>query len=1308
MRRFVFTTLTICLFAVAALAQSNSGTLVGTISGPDGVIPGATVTVTDNQTKKERTVLTNGDGGFTVSQLEFGTYTVNVTSTGFKAFSATEVKIDAGREYSLNATLEIGSISETVTVTAGADVINSSNASLSNSISAKDVKELPINGRNPLALLSTMPGVNPTSTSINGQKSTVTNYTRDGLNVQDNFIRLGGFVQDRPTVDDTGEFTAILQNAGAEFGSSQTVQLVTPRGGSSYHGALYEFNRNSKFSANTFFANFNGTPLAFLNRNQFGGSISGPAPLPRFGEGGASLIRKKAFFFFNTEIFRQASQINGAATTLLPAARNGSFTYTATCTTATCPAGITPGQQITVNALTGAGLNLSAAGNGAVFASAGGATSVDPLIASRILSRLPTAGNGALTGINFTQVLNFNVGSPVLRDAETGRFDVEINDRNAFNFVYKRTFDDNARTDLNYAFNTDPLVFQGATTKLYVGAYSWTPSATFSNEIRGGYQYSNPFFHEGGVATDFIIGAAGVQTQGQNTLAGLITNPEGQFRSQGRNTSYYNIQDNATWSKGNHSFRFGFNRDGFKIVASNFVNTTPIYTLSTTANPNTPGLTTALFNGGISATDLGRINNLRYLLAGIVGGATVRANLVDLTTGFRPGAPSRNDFRYEIYSGYAQDQWRLSPRLTLNLGVRYDLYTPLRNPDRIYLETRVEPGQTLEAAALNPTGVYQGLGGNSGNPGAFSKADKNNFGPTISFAWSPQFSGMLGKALPGDGQTVFRGGYRVSYNNNEYVRTPDNALSQLVGLGSQNVNAFQGSTASLRSVLTPRADLPGFPAVPGNFTTPTVPTLPITYATANANAAKQGLVWVFDPDMQAPRVEEFNFGIQRDIGWKSVFEVRYVGSRSNSIWRSIDTNQVDIRDNGFLADFLRARENCRLQGALVTGSADPLLKCTSAAYNPLIAGSQPLTVFPNLGTFGGTVGGIGTSTVAGNASFLGPIQQGTPADLATTYIINNLAGTVKFLANPNAFVANVSTNGGLYRYNALQAEFRRRYADGFSFQANYTFQKILADSTQDTQQSVDPYLDNLNKRLNYARPNYDRQHTFNGTLNLEIPFGRGHRWLNDGGIASKLLGGYQLTSIFNISSGAPISILDTRGTLNRAGRSGLQPATSSLSVNEIRKLIGIYKTPNGVYYIDPKVLHATVGGTGTRYDLTKPLPAGISINQLTIRGAAPIGQPTFEGQVFFLNPSGSTGNLPMNFINGPMYLNWNAGVFRNIGLGESSRRLQLRMEIFNVLNNPSFNLGEGSGVFNVAGTQFGRVTNTFAARIVQFGARFDF
>ena len=1268
MKRFIFATLTLCLFSVGALAQtSNTGSLVGTVSGPDGgVIPGATVTVTDNQTKKERTLLTNGEGAFTVSQLEFGSYTVTITAPGFKTYIATDLKIDAGRVYPLTTTLEIGSIQENVTVIAGAEVINSTNAELSNTISAREVKELPINGRNPLALLNLLAGVNPTSSSINGQRSSVTNYTRDGMNVQDNFIRNGGFVQDRPSVDDTGEFTVITQNAGAEYGGSQIVQLVTPRGGSQFHGSLFAFNRNSKFGANRFFNNFNNVPKPFLNRNQYGGTISGPARLPRFGEGGDSTIKKHAFFFFNYEGFTQRSQAAASGTTLLPTARNGTFSYVDS-------GGVTR----TINVLNGSGLNLTGS-NATVFSNAGGVLGVDPLIQSRILDRLPTSANGVSTGINFTRVLNFNVSTPVDRNAVTGRFDVQANDRHAFNFVYKRNYENNSRSDIAFGFQTKPYVFQDALTKLYVVAYNMAPTPRFTNEIRGGYQRSEPFFNEGGVPTDFLIGSLGI-----------VTNPEGSFRSQGRNTDYWNLQDNATYTWGNHSFRLGGQLQAYKIVAVNFAGTTPTFSISGTGNPNTPSLLAGLFPGGINTTDLGRANSLRYLLAGIIGSGSLTANLVDSATGFRLGAPTRRDLRFENYSGYVQDQWRASQRLTLNLGLRYELYTPLRNPDKIYLEARVDPGQTAQQAALNPNGVYQLVGGNAGREGAFFKPDKNNFGPTLSFAYSPSFkNGLLSSVFPGEGRTVIRGGYRISYNNNEFVRSPDNALLNHVGLGSQTINVTTTiggvETTSLRSILTPRPEASGFQGLPGSFATPSLPTLPRAYSANNTAlvAGRFGTVFVVDPNLQVPLTHEYNIGIQRDIGWHSVIEVRYVGSRSNELVRSIDFNQIDIRGNGFLEDFIRAQQNLAFN------------RSTNPSSNVFLTGPNTLNRL-NLLTLSGTT--IVNSLVAG-----------TPADLALSAIQNAATGGIVFLANPNTGVANSLENGGLFRYNSLQAEIRRRFTGGFSYQLNYTWQKILADTTADNQTNVDPYLDNLNQRLNYTRPDYDRRHTINGNTIYELPFGKGRRWFSDGW-ASKILGGFQFTSIVNISSGPPTSIRDPRGTLNRAGRSGLQPATSSLDANQIRDLVGVFRTPNGIFLINPSVLQATATNTSTGatqvIDLTQPLPSGFVLT--SIRGASPIGTAPFAGQVFFQNRAGSSGNLPINFIDGPIYFNWNAGMFRSFRMGERAK-LQLRMEVFNVLNRANFSIGESSGIFDVNSTSFGRMTGTFDPRIVQFGARFDF
>ncbi|HEY1404158.1 MAG TPA: carboxypeptidase-like regulatory domain-containing protein, partial [Pyrinomonadaceae bacterium] len=514
MRKAIVAILAICLLAVTATAQSNTGRLVGTVSDPSGVVPGASVVVRDNLSGREKTIVSSDDGSFTVEQLDPGTYTVTITAAGHKTFSAPDVKIDIGREYSLNPTLEVGNISETVEVTAGTDIVNSSNGELSSTVSPRQILELPINGRNPLALLNLQPGVNATSSSINGQRSSSANYTRDGINVQDNFIRTGGFVQDRPTVDDTGEFTVVTQNASADQGGggSTQVQLFTPRGGADFHGGFWEYNRNSKFAANEFFNNSAGIARPFLNRNQFGAKLSGPVALPRFGEGGPAVRRGKAFFFAQYERFELRQQASIQRSVLRAAARTGEFTYTDNS-----------GATRTVNVLTGAGLT------GAIPAAAGGVLGVDPIIQRRLLDIMPGVGNAAVSNNNLTQLLLLNQSDNDTRNAFTGRFDVDFSDRNSLNFVYK--YNDNADQRQSDAggFGVNPFVFQGGPTKFYVATYRTTLGASFVNEVRGGYTSSEPFFNNNSIPSDFIIGG----------LPLGLSSPEASFEAQGRNTKQY-------------------------------------------------------------------------------------------------------------------------------------------------------------------------------------------------------------------------------------------------------------------------------------------------------------------------------------------------------------------------------------------------------------------------------------------------------------------------------------------------------------------------------------------------------------------------------------------------------------------------------------------------------------------------------------------------------------------------------------------------------------------------------------------------
>jgi len=1254
MKRLFFTLLIACLVPVAALAQSSTGNLVGTVSDASGVIPNATVVIKDKQTGKERTVQTNGQGGFTVADLDVGVYTVTVKAAGHKTHIATDVKIDVGKEYSLPITMDVGEVSENVTVVAGADIINNTNPELATNIGPRQLLELPLLTRNPLALILTSSGTasNPSQgTSINGQRTSSTNIVRDGININDNFIRSNAtdFAPQRPSVDDIGEFTISSQNAAdAGFGAAQ-LTLATPRGSNGFHGAVFEYNRNSKFAANSFFNNSTGVfaandplvlagvkvagtpknPRPFRNRNQFGGKIGGP------------ILKNKLFFFTYYEGLRDRVTSNKLTTTLLPAALTGGFTYTRSDN----------GALQTVNILNPA------------FAT--GITAIDPTVQARILARLPqgnTTESGDLrntTGYRFSQQANQD------RNSFTTRIDYDINAKHSINGVYNHVKEANLRTDIDGSFNLTPLATQPSTNNFLSLGYRAILSSRLTNELTGGFFKSVPVFHsaEPLKTSNFIIPT-------------LVTNPEVTFLDQGRAVRTENYQDNVTYLKGNHSLRFGGQFQNVNINAFNDAGITPTYNLGT--NINTPQISTAQFNtaalfpGGVPTAQRATANSLLALLGGIVSSGAATFNVTDKTSGFVPGATQRRLFNFKQYGTYFSDQWRVKPSLTLTLGMRYDYQTPLKSVNGLQLEPIITPGRSPIDAVLDPNGAFQFVGGNVGKPGVFNFPDRNNFSPILGLAWAPHFkNGIMGKLI-GDGKTVFRAGYRWDYVNDELVRAPDNALANNSGLQlASNVLNPITLTTSLN------ARVSALPAVP-------VPTFVNnrTYLLNNQQGALQAAAFAVDPHLQVPRTSEYSFGISREIGFNSVFEARYVGSRGNNLMRASDFNQVDIRANGFGADFNRAINNCRAQGATLPGTGDPLFRCTNASFNALIPGSVPLTVFPNLAS-----GGLLT-----NSTILAGIQSGTPADLAVTYIINALTGTVKFNANPNIFVADVVNNNAYFQYNSLQMELRRRFANGLWLNANYTFEKELTNGQGTGQTRVEALLDNLQPNLEKSRADYDQTHVFNLSATYDLPFGKGKRFLGgSGNWLDRLVGGWEATSIIRWASGAPVTLVDARGTLNRAGRSGRQTAQTNLTTAQIKALAGVFRTPNGIFFINPTAADRNADGstTGGR---TGRAANGFATN--------------FSGQVFFNDDPGTTSGLERAFLNGPSFFNLDSSIIKNIRINERMK-IQLRGEFFNILNHTQFAVD--SQFYSINSTNFSRITSlATAARITQFAIRLEF
>ncbi len=1252
------------LFALVAisLGQSTTGRLVGVVSGPDGVLPNATVTAKDSKTGKVQTVVSKDGGAFAFPQLDFGTYTVTVTANGFKTYIANEVKIDVGREYSLAPALQVGEVSASVTVTAGEDVVTSTTAQISNTVSPQQILSLPLITRNPIELIKLQAGTTSNSfqnTTINGMRTTFTNITRDGINIQDAFIRTNAtdFAPGRPLVDDTGEFTISTSNQEADsgYGGAQ-VKLVTPRGTKDFHGALFAYNRNSKFGANSFLNNRNPDPGTnkkppFRNRNQYGGKVSGPLPVPHFGEGGPTFVKGKGFFFFSTEFIKDPVTLFSTRTILTPSARTGAFQYNRTIDGApinsggvSCPSGAA-GSICTVSSILGL---------------AGLPTAIDPTVQSRIIAKLPTASNFSGGDNLNTAGYSFNPRFDENRPTYTTRIDYDINDKNSVNGVFSYTKDATLRPDVSAGgYTTIPGANFYSQNKTLSLAYRRTISSNIFNEARfGNFRSFVPFFRTEDTPAFFLA-------------VPLVNNPDTLFLDQGRRINNYTFADNVDWVAGKNNFRFGVQVQKFGVDAYNAGGIVPTYTLGT--NANTPLFSSANFPGGINNTQLGTANNLMALLGGVVGTGAQSFNTVDATSGFQ-AVQRFQPFRYANDSFYIQDHISLARGLTVNAGVRYELFPALKLANGLALEPVITDPNNPGPSLLNQAGTYNVIGTNSGVKNAYYKTDRNNFAPSIGVAYTPYAKSGIGRFLFGDGKTVLRGGYSRAYGNDSIVTSINNAGAGNVGLGTTASNALQNGSTSLNARLSG--------ALPP-ITAPTFITPPRTYLQNNsaALAGNFGTVFSVNPKIQVPAVVQYSFGLQRELFGNLALEVRYVGSRSSNLIRGVDLNQIDIFNNGFLADFNRAAGNLALTG-------------TTAFCNPAtVTGCQTLTIFQNgagaAGKLGVGTGGLSATTFNNN------LRNGTPADLATSFITNGLNNHptvasptstpfVKFLANPATGAVDYLVNDANYRYDSLQVEVRRRFSQGLYLQANYTFSKNLTNAVGTGQTLFEPYLDNNNKKLDKQRADFDQTHVFNLNGIYQLPFGKGKAFLNQGGIANAIFGGFELSGLVSWTSGAPITFIDNRGTLNRTGRSGRQTAITSLTNQQLKALVGHFEANGNLYYLNPSILNSNG------------------------QAAAGFGSTPFAGQVFFNVNPGQTGNMRRAAVDGPGFFNINSALLKNIRLGEKMR-VQLRAEAFNLLNHTNFNFATAGDQFkNINSTTFGQINSVAGAREFQFAARLEF
>jgi len=1295
MKKLIGLLLTVGLMAFCAFAQTPTGSLVGTVSSADGVLPGATVEVKYDLTNRTQTTTTSSGGTFSFAQLEPGNYTVTIKAQGFKVFIANAVKIDIGREFNISPVLEVGGVEESVTVTSGAEIVTSTTGQISTTVSTQQIMSLPLLTRNPLDLTATQPGVQTSAfqnTTINGMRTSATNITRDGISINDPFIRANAtdFAPGRPSVDDTSEITIVTGAQEADSGGGAQIQVLTPRGTSGFHGALFAYNRNSHFAANNFFNNRDKVARPFRNRNQFGGKIGGPLPIPNFGDGGNSFWAKDTgFFFFSYEGIRDPLSQRYTRTILTPAARAGAFTFLRAAAGdpinsggVSCPSGAANSNCTITNVLTFA-QNQGFAGI---------PSSINPIIQSRILDLMPTDGNttGLGDGVNTTGFA-LNRAFNTTRNTYTARADVDATEKDSVNFIYSWNREDVLRPDVDdTGFTASPDVTQFAANLQLTLAYRRIFSSNFVNDFRWGRFTNEVPFDRISDYPDFYIGSGAIPTTtgGAALLGGIITNPINVFMDQGRNNKVTTFADNANWIVGDHSFRFGGLYQKYEVNSYNDFGIVQYYHLGTTSvntgtsttltNNNFPNPGGATNTSIINSTQLAQVNGLLSILGGLVSSSQQSFNMADISTGYVRGERQLAPFINWNHALYAADRWQIAPGLTLNAGVRWEIYPALRLDNGLALEALVN-ADNPEASLLAGNGSFNVVGTNADSEFRFYKTDWNNFAPSVSIAWAPNFEKGIGNLLFGNqSRTVLRAGYSHVYSNDQIITALNNTITSAgtgnVGLGRQTIGAIgpAGNTQlNLRLGDVQQIPTPVFAGANRTF--------------LQNNGAAQGFFGnaaAVDPNLQIPMIKQYSFGIQRELPWDMAFEARYVGTSSNNLLRSYNLNEIDISSNGFLADFRRAQANLALTGS--TAFCDPAT----------VTGCQALTLFRS-GSIGTGPLVVGTALTA--AAFNTQLRNGTVADLAHSFItlnLNNhptfanpsLTPFVKFYPNPNSGLITLMKNDASYNYNSLQLELRRRFTGGLLMNANYTWSKNLTNGQGTAQALNETYLQISDKDKDYQRADFDLAHTFNLTGLYQLPFGKGRRWMNNNSWGNYLLGGWDVSGILQIRSGVPITFVDARGTLNRATFSGRQTPNSSLSTAQIRDLTGVYEGNGRIYWIDPAILCAN--GTAS----------GGYIN-------ASNSNTMCSGQIFSSVEAGQTGSLPRAFIDGPGYWNVNAALLKNF-LFTENMKLQVRMEAFNAFNNVNFQ--NNTQFASITSTTFGQITSTSAARIVQFAARFEF
>ena len=1118
----------ISIATLSAFGQTGTSSVRGTVSDPQGnVVRGAAVTIINTETNTTRTVNTSDGGIYVFELLPPGPYRVEVEAQGFKKGVVTDVQALVAKATEVNVQLEVGAVSETVTVAASANevLLNTQDATLGNNFQSKQIAQLPLEARNVASLLTLQAGVTREG-SVTGSRADQANVTLDGVDINEQQTNQIGSVSNsdatslspgtntvlRLNAEAIDEFRVVTANPNAQFGRSSGAQvsLITKGGSNDFHGALFWFHRPTVLTANNFFNNRAGNfgpndiqvqlgiakagdekvPRPALIRNTFGGAFGGP------------IVRDRAFFFYSYEGRTDRSAQTVLQRVPLPTMGQGELRFAnnsggVTTVTAANIATIFPG----LNGTNPAALAALADAARRYPANDFGNTGDSFVNSAGQLVRLNTAG------------YRFNAYLPSNFNSHTAKFDFNLTSKQQLFLRANVNHDQIAGTP---AFPDTPRPDTWSHPWGVAAGHTWTMGSRFVNNFRYGLT-REAFTTQGDAAKNEIYFR-------------FVFFPVLDSRTLHRTTPVHNFTNDFSWVMDNHTAQFGGN---FRIVRNRRTSFSGAFDTAYT-NPSGyvsgAALSTSVRNffpvGNPLRPPTSQNSVIQNAVAALLGRLTSwSARLTYDKEGklLPSGTPTEREFATEEYEVYGQDTWKIRPSLTLTYGLRYSLSRPIYETSGYETKPNIPLGEYFRrrvAAAEQGKNYFEPLlmelSGPANGKTHMYPWDKNNFQPRVGIAWSPNFKGFLGKMFGESGKSVFRGGFAMT--NDFLGQQLATRFDQLNSLGfASSIN----SPFSYCNLTTNRCPL--FTSYSQSVRTfeLVAPAISNTLTFPRQRPADMALVieTSLDEEIVAPTNYMWNLTYERELPKGLVVQASYIGRLGRNLLLSRDVMMPNnLRDPKSGVDWY---------------TAAGILEDLRRADTPV----NQVASIPFFDNFFGTVPNFSENLTG--VSGLTPTQ-------AVYYLAYNFYGNdwttvqsdidiwgLRFEGLPLVFyqpqygaLSSFSTLGNS-EYHGGTLSLRQRIGDSLTMDFNYTLSKSMDDASG--LQTSGSYggafiLNPLRQSDSWAVSDFDVRHIINFNAVWQLPVGRnrmfsfgGNKWANG------VLGDWQLSSIMRWNSGYPIS-----------------------------------------------------------------------------------------------------------------------------------------------------------------------------------------